>query len=196
MRNAHLPSHAGSSLVPAPHAVDMGPAWVWPRQQPKVRALLKELGAGTFEQPGDPGSERVLGGTAALAEKLVAKIAASSGGGDEGVPVGMRMGWAVASVQAAAEEEGGGGVVARLVSAEGRAVGARRHVVFCAPPRLLHAKVAFDPPLAPRRAAAMDRSRTWMVRRRAKSARKRAAARGACWLGADRNTAARINGAA
>jgi len=59
-----------------PH-VDMGAAWCWPSQQPKVRALLKALNLQSFAQPDDDGgyTHRVQGGTYALVAALAAHVA-------------------------------------------------------------------------------------------------------------------------
>jgi len=57
--------------------VDMGAAWCWPSQQPKVRALLQSLSLKSFEQPDDGGghTHRVHGGTYALVAALAAQVA-------------------------------------------------------------------------------------------------------------------------
>jgi monoamine oxidase len=84
-----LKNAAGLGAVGLP-SVDMGAAWCWPAQQPKIRALLRELNLATFEQPDDGGggTHRVAGGTFALVAALAAQVAARGE---------LRLGWPLAA---------------------------------------------------------------------------------------------------
>ena len=123
-----LKNAAGLPKVPARLGVDLGAAWCWPGQQPKVRALLQTLGVGAFEQPDDRGggTYRVRGGTHALVAALEATSTAQ-GRGD------VRLGWSLEAC--ALVDQGGQGVggqesapVVRLTSQTGEV----RSCLLCA----------------------------------------------------------------
>lgn len=125
--------------------IDLGPAWIWPDHQPKIRSLIKELGLQTFMQPDDPGSSRIAGGSAALIHTLEKRLPRGN----------IKMGW---HAIACAQEDG----KVLLTSARGEFVLASV-AVFAAPPKILSKHVSFSPNLSAPKQRAMEASRTWMA---------------------------------
>lgn len=133
---------------------DLGPSWFWPAYQPRMPALVRELGLRAFPQANtgalmweespteciryeggapDDGSMRIHGGTATLIEALAAEVPA------ERVLLGHR-------VTALRRTPQGVAVEARTDADTDVACDAR--VAICTlPPRLLAQGMAFDPPL-------------------------------------------------
>jgi monoamine oxidase len=125
--------------------IDLGPAWIWPEHQPKIRALVKQLGLQTFAQPDDPSSTRIAGGSAALIQALAKQLPEEN----------VKTGWHATKC---AQEDG----KVRLTSSTNATVLAST-VVFAAPPKLLSKHVEFSPGLAAAKQRAMEASRTWMA---------------------------------
>ncbi|PZQ73319.1 MAG: amine oxidase [Variovorax paradoxus] len=149
--------------------LDLGAAWLWPDTEPRIAALLDELGLQHFAQhdPGDSlwlidpnracerrqeapgavhaGAHRMAGGTA----RLVAALA-------DGLPAGaLRTGHAVQVVRDR-------GATIELLCEGGRSLRARR-VVLALPPRLVAERVRFDPPLPLAVQEALAAVPTWMA---------------------------------
>ncbi len=150
-------------------ALDLGPSWFWPATEPRTTALLQALGLDSFAQhdPGDalwltdpnrapeqragsPGSvhagaHRIAGGAGRLAQALAAAL-----------PDGcLRLGQAVQLVRDR-------GAAIELLAGGGRGLRARR-VVLALPPRLVHERIAFDPPLPDTLTQALAAVPTWMA---------------------------------
>lgn len=146
------PTHLGGRLrSTAPEethgrTIDLGAAWVWPSQQPRISALLAALGLRTFPQPDDASSARIVGGAHGIVAALAASLPSSS----------LRLDWPVTRVTRIS----GGVELCRECGA--RVVRARR-AVLTAPPRLLVERVEFSPALPDARLAAMRQTRTWMA---------------------------------
>ncbi|WP_059410655.1 flavin monoamine oxidase family protein [Cupriavidus basilensis] len=157
--------------------LDLGPAWFWPETEPRVAALLDELGLASRPQhdPGDAlwltdpdraperrmapggvhaGARRIAGG----AQRLVAALA-------DALPAGsLRTGSALrrlrdrgthVELELELGPEGGEGGGTRLLRA--------RHVVLALPPRLAHERIAFEPPLPAALAGMLAATPTWMA---------------------------------
>ncbi len=147
-----------------PGYADLGPAWVWPHQ-PRVLALLRELGLPTFEQytRGDlvfedragrvqrhamatmGGSLRLEGGLMRLVEGLARRIE------PERV-------WLGAHVQRLERVSDG----VEAIFADGRSHRCSQ-VVLAMPPRIVAETIAFDPPLPAPLRSAMLAVPTWMA---------------------------------
>lgn len=149
-------------------ALDLGPAWFWPATEPRIAALLDELGLVSRPQhdPGDAlwltdpnraperridpggvhaGAHRIDGGT----DRLVAALAAA-------LPAGcVQTGVAIQAVR-------NRGAFVELQAADGTAVRARR-VVLAVPPRLVRERLQFDPSLSATVADALEATPTWMA---------------------------------
>jgi monoamine oxidase len=125
--------------------IDLGPAWMWPAHQPKMRALAQELGVETFAQPDDSSSTRLVGGSYSLIQALQKRLPADN----------IKMGFQVKKCELV------DGMVL-LTSADGVTVSASR-AVFAAPPKILSTHVKFSPSLSPSRTRAMAESQTWMA---------------------------------
>ena len=132
----------------------MGPSWYWPASQPRMPALVRELGLRAFPQantgalmweesateciryeggaPAD-GSMRIHGGTAALIDSLAAEIPA------ERVLLGHRV---------TALRQMPQGISVEANAAAGPDIACEARIVICTlPPRLLAQTVEFDPPI-------------------------------------------------
>ena len=149
---------------------DLGPSWFWPAYQPRMPALVRELGLRAFPQANfgalmweesatecvryeagapDDGSMRIHGGTATLIDALSAEVPA------ERVLLGHR-------VTALRRTPHGVAVAARTES--GMDVTCDARVVICTlPPRLLARAVAFDPPLPDAILGNWNAVPTWMA---------------------------------
>lgn len=129
----------------SPHlALDLGPAWVWPRFQPLLRSLLQSLALPTFPQPDDPSSTRIEGGSSALISGLASQIATTR----------IRKDWVLDAVTRTSD-----GVT--LTSASNETVKCRHAILAIPPARLVD--IDFTPPLSPDHARAAARSQTWMA---------------------------------
>ncbi len=148
--------------------LDLGPAWFWPATEPRIAALLSELGLASRPQhdPGDAlwltdpnrapdrrvdpdgvhaGAHRIDGGT----DRLVVALAAA-------LPVGcVQTGVAIQTVR-------NRGAFVELQPAVGAALRARR-VVLAVPPRLVRERMRFDPPLPATVMDALEATPTWMA---------------------------------
>lgn len=159
-------------------ATDLGAAWVWPSNDRSLTALARELGVGLFDQSpasmaatasnvvvqGETGVElqrgrvfseerRVDGGTCRLVDALRDALPRDR--------TTLKLGCQVASI---AQSRPGGATCVRYRCGEAgdeEEVCARR-VVVAAPPRLVAARIAFDPPLPAGKRQAMERTETWM----------------------------------
>ncbi|WP_454720218.1 MULTISPECIES: flavin monoamine oxidase family protein [Cupriavidus] len=153
--------------------LDLGPAWFWPETEPRVAALLDELGLASRPQhdPGDAlwltdpnraperrlapggvhaGARRIAGGAGRLVAALAATLPAGS----------LQAGCALrrlrdrgSHVELELAPEAGGAM--RLLRA--------RHVVLALPPRLAHERIAFEPPLPAALAGMLAATPTWMA---------------------------------
>jgi len=152
-------------------ALDLGPTWFWPDTEPRIAALLEELGLSCVAQhdPGDAlwltdpnreperreapegvhaGAFRIAGGAARLAGALAASLPAESIQTGAALRL-LRDRGAYLELQI---ETGGR---SRLLRA--------RHVVLALPPRLVHERVVFDPPLSMALTEALAATPTWMA---------------------------------
>ncbi|SCK17974.1 monoamine oxidase [Variovorax sp. HW608] len=149
--------------------LDLGPAWFWPDTEPRIAALLDELGLPSVAQhdPGDSlwltdpnreperrddgpggvhaGAGRIAGGAARLADALAATLP----------PGCLRLGQAVRAVRDR-------GAFIELLQDGGRLLRARR-VVLALPPRLVQARIRFDPALPAGVSDALEATPTWMA---------------------------------
>ena len=149
-------------------ALDMGPAWFWSETEPRITALLDELGLGSLPQadPGDalwltdpnreaerrvePGgvhanARRIEGGAARLVEALAATLP----------PGSLLSGVAVRALRDR-------GAFIELLPATGHPLRARQ-VVLALPPRLAHEQLQFDPALPASVTEALADTPTWMA---------------------------------
>jgi monoamine oxidase len=149
-------------------ALDLGPAWFWPETEPRMAALLRELGLASQPQhdPGDAlwltdpnreperrvepggvhaGARHIEGGAGRLVEALAA-----------GLPDGcVRTGIALRALRDR-------GAFIELLLTTGHPLRARQ-VVLALPPRLVHEKLQFDPPLPAAVWEALAATPTWMA---------------------------------
>jgi monoamine oxidase len=151
-------------------ALDLGPTWFWPADNPQLLRLLGVLGVATFEQhesgwlvlaptaqrpakrvPSSPvyaSARRLVGGAQAIIDALAARVGPERVRlGHELLRVVERAGYVELSFRAA-------GVVTRVEA---------RKVVLALPPRLVHEGVEFSPPLGPELARALAETPTWMA---------------------------------
>lgn len=149
-------------------ALDLGPAWFWPETEPRMATLLRELGLTRQPQhdPGDAlwltdpnreperrvepdgihaGAHRIVGGATRLIDALAARLP------DGSVQPGV-------AVRALRDR----GAFIELLPTAGHPIRARR-VVLALPPRLVHEKLAFDPPLPAAVWEALAATPTWMA---------------------------------
>ncbi|MDR3369499.1 FAD-dependent oxidoreductase [Rhodoferax sp.] len=158
-----------TQLCPATgQALDLGPRWFWPDTEPRITTLLTELGLASTPQhdPGDAlwltdpnreperrsepggvhaGARCIEGGSARLIDALAAQLPAGC----------IRTGVAV---QALRDK----GAWIELSLSTGRPLRARQ-VVLALPPRLVHEKIEFAPPLPAAIDAALAQTATWMA---------------------------------
>ncbi|MDQ3560311.1 MAG: FAD-dependent oxidoreductase [Pseudomonadota bacterium] len=150
---------------------DLGPSWFWPGMQPTMESLVDELGLRSFpqnsegdvvfqrmsrEQPQrlrgmrqEPESMRIIGGTGAMVASLASKLPAGS----------IRLGVSVKSIAQCR-----GAIEIGALDGDGREQIVRaRQVLLAAPPRLLEASIAFDPPLDFKTAQLWRDTATWMA---------------------------------
>lgn len=149
---------------------DLGASWFWPRTQPRMSALVTQLGLGTFPQhdngtvlslddPEKPvratlgesvhqGALRLRGGMASLVEALAAALPADR----------MFLDHALQSVRLQADH-----VELEFLQA-GRVVAVQaRRVVLALPPRLAAERLRFEPALDPALREALQDTATWMA---------------------------------
>lgn len=148
--------------------LDLGPSWYWRETEPRMHALLTELGLASQPQhdPGDAlwlvdpnreperrlepegvhaGARRIEGGAARLIDALAAAL-----------PLGrVRTGVAVQALRDR-------GAFIDVLPVTGRPLRVRQ-VVLALPPRLVHEKLQFDPPLPTAVWAALAATPTWMA---------------------------------
>jgi monoamine oxidase len=149
-------------------ALDLGPTWFWLDTEPRIAALLTELGLASMAQhdPGDAlwltdpnreperrvepggvhvGARRIQGGAAQLVQALAAALPAGC----------VRTGLAVQALRDR-------GTFIELLPSTGQPLRARQ-VVLALPPRLVHEKIQFDPPLPPAVWETLTATPTWMA---------------------------------
>ena len=149
-------------------ALDLGPTWFWPATEPRIAALLAELGLASQAQhdPGDAlwltdpnrtaehrnepggvyaGARRIRGGAAQLVEALAASLPAEA----------LRLNTAVSAVRDC-------GSHIEISSTGGPTLRARQ-LVLALPPRLVGEHIAFTPPLPDTVLQALDDTATWMA---------------------------------
>lgn len=149
-------------------ALDLGPAWFWPETEPRMATLLRELGLTRQPQhdPGDAlwltdpnreperrvepdgihaGAHRIVGGATRLIDALAARLPDGS----------VQRGVAVRALRDR-------GAFIELLPTAGHPIRARR-VVLALPPRLVHEKLQFDPPLPVAVWNALAATPTWMA---------------------------------
>ncbi|MFN8980583.1 MAG: flavin monoamine oxidase family protein [Gemmatimonadaceae bacterium] len=160
--------------APADNGFDLGASWFWPRTQPRLAALVAELGLSAFVQltdgdvlfermvregpqryhggPQQALSFRLAGGSAALVRALAAGLPRER----------LRLRTAVTGMQL--EDNG----VTLMLAAQGDASSSPEritvsHVIAALPPRLLGATVTFAPTLDADTLAAWHDVPTWMA---------------------------------
>lgn len=152
-------------------ALDLGPTWFWPETEPRMTALLAELGLASVPQhdPGDAlwltdpnreperreepdgvhaGAQRIVGGAARLVEALAAALPAGS----------VQTGSALRLLR-----DRGAWLELQLESGGRSRLLRARHVVLALPPRLVAERIAFDPPLPATLGEALAATPTWMA---------------------------------
>lgn len=149
-------------------ALDLGPTWFWSETEPRITALLAELGLPSQPQhdPGDAlwltdpnreaerrmepggvhvGARRIEGGAARLIDALAAKLPTDC----------VRLGVALQALRDR-------GAFIELLPDTGPALRARQ-VVLALPPRLIHEQLQFEPPLPASVWDALAGTPTWMA---------------------------------
>ena len=152
-------------------ALDLGATWFWPDTEPRITALLAELGLAGVPQhdPGealrltDPnrepqrreepggvhaGAHRIAGGAARLVEALAAPLP----------PGCVRTGSALRLLR-----DRGAWLELQLEGQGGASLLRARRAVLALPPRLVKERIAFDPPVPAALADAMATTPTWMA---------------------------------
>lgn len=149
---------------------DLGPTWCWPAHQPRMAALLRQLGLATFAQPragamlyeltptqrqrvagdgADDGSQRVVGGMQAVIEALVATLP----------PGVIQRNQPVTALRAT-----GDGVEVSCAAHGDSPTTITADAVLCTlSPRLAAATLSFSPPLPPDTARQWAAVSTWMA---------------------------------
>jgi hypothetical protein len=147
---------------PAGNNIDLGGAWIWPRQhqQPQIDKLIKSLGIHTFLQPGDSSSTRIVGGAAGIVKAIVDELPPTTSGHDENEN-GHQFSYIQTNspVVACRRIENSNGcteqsLVITVELASGKEIHAKR-VVLAAPPKLISLYIKFDPPLSDAKTRAM-----------------------------------------
>jgi monoamine oxidase len=147
---------------------DLGPTWVWPIAQPVVRRWAETLGLETFPQfragsavldhgpgtkpevlflPSQTDNERVVGGSQAIVDQLVAGLPRDT----------ILCGSPVTSVSIDAD-----GVELRVGDEPGSTLRCER-VVVAVPPRIALHTIRWTPAFSPALADALDGMPTWMA---------------------------------
>src|SRR5450830_1085751 len=150
--------------------LDLGPTWFWLDTEPRISALLTELGLTSQAQhdPGDAlwltdpnrepdrriepgglhvGARRIESGAARLVDALAATLPSGS----------IRTGVALQALRDR-------GAFIELLPSTGHPIRARQ-VVLALPARLVHEKIQFDPPLPTSVWEALAATPTWMAAR-------------------------------
>jgi monoamine oxidase len=146
---------------------DLGPTWVWPEGQPVAAAWIERLGLETFAQfddgqaiveldrgrppvttmlPRQDGSMRLVGGTQALIERLVAGLPAQT---------------IVTSAVVTGIDARAGSLM--ISFGDARQPVAARGVVVAVPPRIAMRDLVWRPALPPALVAAFVATPTWMA---------------------------------
>ena len=175
----------GGRAHATPEGADLGASWAWLPDERAVASLASELGlewvpqrldggvrtagggrapsGGEYLAPCGPGAARMAGGYAALAAALEATLPRGA----------VQLGADVRAVAARPAALGGGCALTLFTAAESESESAAspderkqkqltaRRVVIAVPPRVALARIAFDPPLPPRKAATMAGAQTW-----------------------------------
>ncbi len=150
--------------------LDLGPTWFWPKTQPLIAQLVKELGLPDFAQHDEgavlhlreaeksaeriedkrlyDNARRLHGGTAILLKALAGAFPADA----------VHLGHELAGVR-----DCGDHVMLAFKTGEEPMEIAARHVVLALPPRLLRETVSFTPPLDEATDRAMLDAETWMA---------------------------------
>jgi monoamine oxidase len=150
---------------------DLGPSWFWPGMQPKMAALVAELGLSHFPQYSDgdviyqrmsgeapqryrgmrqePQSMQLAGGTGAIIRALASSLPTSS----------IRLNARVVRVALDGQD-----VEISFIGENGSEQKMRAsHVLFALPPRLLEATISFSPALDAATARRWRDTPTWMA---------------------------------
>lgn len=163
-------SASGLAKEPPRLALDLGPTWLWPDDNPALSRLLSVLGLKTFSQhetgeivlhpdasapprhlhsePAYATARRIVGGVGALIDALAARIGAET----------IRLEHELTRVEA---NDHGVALTFRRGDAPVRVVA--RQVVLALPPRLAHERVDFVPSLSPELRRALASTPTWMA---------------------------------
>jgi monoamine oxidase len=132
--------------------IDLGGAWIWPRAQPKMQRLVKELQLATFTQPDDPSSTRIDGGAAQVIHQLAQQLPSEK----------LQLNSPVISCILNMDSNIVQLVTATANDGEEKNFYSRR-VVFAIPPKLVEKHIQFQPPLSSRKCQAMAACHTWMA---------------------------------
>jgi monoamine oxidase len=161
----------GETGAPDMDGFDLGPSWFWPRTQPGLDDLVRDLGLQTFAQhttgamlfersPREPpqrvegaaqdqGSMRLVGGMAALVRALAKDLPGGS----------VRLNAPVTELRLVQE-----GIVL-TIAGNGRPdeFMLARHVIATLPPRLMAEAIRLDPTMDPATAQRWRETPTWMA---------------------------------
>jgi monoamine oxidase len=154
---------------PSGLALDLGPTWFWPEENPLLAGLVRALGLESFEQydqgqfvqasqagvprrmPGlgwHAGAYRIVGGVGTLVAALAARLPAER----------IRLRHELVAITRHTEH------VELTLRSEGARLTVRaRAVVLAIPPRVVEERVSFAPPLAPALKSALRETPTWMA---------------------------------
>ena len=164
----------GGRVLTTPEGVDLGPSWLWPAMNPRLAALVEELGLEMIRQPvagagihearahrvriptWDQGSMRLVGGMASLVEALGADLARTPG-------VRIELGRAVRALALIGEGTEEEGIRATFEPTDVAHVGDFDHVVLALPPRVLAETVRFEPAHPEQVVARWAGTPTWMA---------------------------------
>jgi monoamine oxidase len=161
----------GLAAAAGGHRHDLGPAWVWPDINPRLDAWLRVLGLGLFEQHGSgaglvespaqalrrhatgfaqqPPSMRVVGGTACLTDRLLARLATTQ----------VRLDTRACALQAGPE----GPVDIAFDAGAHSGTLAASAVILALPPRLLASTLRWSPALPVDLSQRWAAAPTWMA---------------------------------
>jgi monoamine oxidase len=133
--------------------IDLGAAWIWPRQQPAImRALVNHptLGIRTFLQPGQGygSSTRIVGGAVEFVNKIYDELTNNKAQIQTEKPV------------TAMRRNSDRTITVELESGESVRT---LHAILAVPPRILSKTISFYPDLPDAKSAAMSSSETWMA---------------------------------
>ncbi|MFA5985566.1 MAG: FAD-dependent oxidoreductase [Methylococcaceae bacterium] len=151
-------------------ALDLGPTWFWPEQQPRLTKLIAELGLSSFPQHDSGtvlrlpaadgkleslenndlhgGAQRLEGGMAALIQALASGLPADN----------IKLGHVLTAI-----EERGEQIALHFRSEAGEISIEAHRVVLAIPPRLLAEHISFKPALAEETVLALQNTETWMA---------------------------------